>query len=229
MVSNIMLTILVPLLFLILFQMAKIARETSVDTELESKEHHQIGESDTVSYSEFTEQSNAFQMADILPTLGRWSQGMGVFGILHFLITSYLFVTVTALTYVAFTDNILAIIGAVGLAIVWLILPFLVVPSYDELTDRNIRPKSIDFHVTAVFFELLLVFGVAYVSALIVAGFELSFSFLPFLIPDILIDLLGVFVLVYTGRKILGYHNLFYNPYFILMLSEEMKFLANKE
>lgn len=228
MVSNNALAIGVPLLFLITFQLTSIARETPVDTDLESKEHHPIGESNTVPYDDYTEQSMAFKMADLLPTLGRWSQGMGVFGIFHQLLTTYLFVVVTLLTYIGLTDNPLALIGAAGLAIVWLLLPFFEVKDYHKLTDKNLRPKSVDFHVTAIFFELVAVFGVAYVAAIGGGGFEFTIEFLSFSVPQILVEIVGFFLLVYFGGKLLRYHNLFYNAHFIIILSQEMKALEGE-
>ena len=229
MVSNNALAIGVPLLFLITFQLTSIARETPVDIDLKSKEHHPVGESNTVLYDDYTEQSLAFKMAGLLSTLGRWGQGMGVFGIFHQLLTTYLFVVVTLLTYIGLTDNPVALIGATGLAIVWLLLPFFEVKDYHKLTAKNLRPKSVDFHVTAIFFELVLVFGVAYVAAIGVGGFEFASGFFPFSVPQVLIEIVGFFLLVYFGGKVLRYHNLFYNSHFIIFLSQEMKALENEE
>lgn len=213
MVSTATLAIVIPILFVILFQLIRVAQGTTVLTDLEGREYHPPGEKPTIDYEPFPRYRLAHWMADLLPTLGRWGTGIGVFGLLHFTITSYLLVVSVSLAYIGATDNPVAYLGTAGLVVVWFILPFFEVEEYDKLSQRGLRPKSIDYHVTAVFFELLMVSGTVALADT-VSNFASG---------------AGSWVIILGGYAVLHHHNLVYNPTFVAMLSQEISAIENLE
>jgi len=213
MVSTATLAIVIPILFVILIQLIRVAQGTTVLTDLENREYHPPGERPTIDYEPFPRHRLAHWMADLLPTLGRWGTGIGVFGLLHLTITSYLLVASVSLGYIGATDNPVARIGTAGLVIVWFILPFFEVKDYDKLSQRGLRPKSIDYHVTAVFFELLMIL-------IIVTLADAVSNF---------VSGVGSWVIILGGYVVLHYHNLVYNPTFIALLSQEINTIENLE
>jgi hypothetical protein len=220
MVSDSSLAILIPLLFVILIQMINVARKTAVPVDYTDQDYHPPGEMPSVGYDEFPRQKFAHIISDTLPTLGRWGTSMGVFGILHIIITSFILSQIVLLGIVGFTDNRLALFGVLGLVIIWLVLPFLEVEEYQELTAKNIRPKSIDFNFYSV---LLMVIPII----ITLSGMDVLSSNFPVTIAGYSISKNIIFLL--GGYSILHFHNLIYNPTFLIMLSQEMQHLSTAE
>jgi hypothetical protein len=154
------LAIAIPLSFLVLFHIIRIARNAPVGTQLENNEYSPPGEMDTVEYGEIPRKRYAFAVADLLPTLGRWGTGMSMFGIFHFMTSTYLLVNFVILFYIFKAGVIEAGIGALGVAIVWLLLPLFEVEEYSQLMEQGKRPRSIDFHITGLLPELLSILTV---------------------------------------------------------------------
>lgn len=193
------LAIVISLLFLLFFKMVSIVRETPVDVNVKNRDYVPPGEIKTVDYEGIPYSTFAFFISDTLPTFGRWATSFGLFGILHFVISTYLLVIIIILLYIVMKGTPAAMVGVAATLVIWLILPFFEVKEYSVLTKSGFRPKSIDFHFFGLFIELLLIYFV----------FWSVFS-----IDNNILSAISIYALLH-------YHDLIFIPIFTTMLIEE--------
>lgn len=158
MITESNLTIIIPLLFVILFQMLKLSRETPIHANIEEVENSAPGERPTVDYSTFKDENWVFKLTDFLPTLSRWAAGpTGIFGIFHMLISYYIILSGLFMLYLVRQGFEVAWIGIVGMAVLWILLPFFEVKEYSDLVKKGIRPRSIEWQIVGTFLMFLAI------------------------------------------------------------------------
>lgn len=230
MVSNSALAIVISVLFLILVQLVRAVRETSVPSFQSLKQdYNPPGESPTIEYEPFPNDKLAHGISDLLPTLGRWGMNAGMFGILHLITCTYILGVVVLLLAISRDGNNAAVIGVLGMSIIYVLLPFFEVEEYELFSEKKLRPKSIDFHVTGVTIELVtLILGVSLIE------------FADQNLPDS-VDIFSLLTInefsqntalilgIVIGYGILHYHNLFLNPTYTVMVSQEVSTIEDGE
>lgn len=147
------LSIVIPVLFLILIELVAIGRDTPVKSR-----NMYTSASETIDYGDMPFFSFAKSVSDFLPTFGRWTVGMGRFGLLHLTTSAYIAVVITYLTITVFETGYTWIwVAIAGFGLFWTHLPVFEVREYDEMAERNIRPRSADFHVIMSILAVLLI------------------------------------------------------------------------
>lgn len=139
------LSIIVPILFVILFQLIGVAREAEMRGYAILPDEIQ-----TLDYSDVPHRTAVITVSELLPTLGRWTTGMGRGAIFHLFISAYISFSLAGLIYLSLVSNLLFVVPAVGMFVIWLWLPLLEIDKYDEISSE-IKPRSVDYHVSMVF------------------------------------------------------------------------------
>jgi hypothetical protein len=145
-------SIIIPVLFLVLVELVSITKDAPVKS---ANMYTTTGES--IDYGNMPYSTFAKSIAKYLPTFGRWTLGLGRFGLLHTTTSAYISIVIAFLIINAKSTNYTFLWGAVFLfSIFWILLPVFEVKEYDEMVERDIRPYSADYHAASAIFGVVL-------------------------------------------------------------------------
>lgn len=153
------LAIIIPLLFVLLVQLIGTVRQCPIKTHVPNKNLLK-----TIDYGRMPFRGLAVSVAEILPTLGRWTTGMGRFGLLHMLTSYYVGVVVAVLYYLSWSEGNFLIVPSLAMGVFWILLPLFTVEEYDEIVNEDIKPRSIDYHTMMAIGAILLIYAIVSAS-----------------------------------------------------------------
>lgn len=144
-------SILIPLLFVILFQVLTIIRDMDKRIRIFSEEELEYLSYNGIKFG----YSMAFVGKTFIPSINGLLK-IGRFGLFHTLLEFYMLATfVTIFELELEQDLLIAIMNAH--AVLWMLLPLFEVPEYSEIIGEGIFPLSISFHIVVVLILILAI------------------------------------------------------------------------